>query len=94
MEWSNKLILILSSISLSFCSDVIIYKYIYVYIVRFKGENLSDIVSYIFVEGKNGNDDKDVYREKLSSFDKESKDPKFDEFFKQINAGYTPYQSS
>ena len=60
------------------------------YSVRFKGDNLADVLSYIFVEGKDDNDDKDVYKQKIANFDKELKDPDFDIFYKQINNGYTP----
>ena len=56
------------------------------YTVRCKGENLWDVLSFIFIEDKDGNKNKDIFKQKIDGFEQELKDPKFDTFYKQINS--------
>ena len=58
--------------------------------MRFKGDNLADILSFIFVEDqeskeKEDNADNNLYEERISAFNQELKDTEFDAFYKEIN---------
>ena len=56
--------------------------------MRFRGENIANILSYLFVDtAPNVKDGKD-YQAALRAFDSKVQDTDFDDFYKKINTGY------
>ena len=55
--------------------------------MRFKGDNIGDILSYLFVDNAPNLKSK-KYELSLKKFDTKIEDKDFDQFYKQINTGY------
>ena len=53
--------------------------------MRFKGNNLADVISWIFDDYGMHKPHRDAYRQKLKYFDQELRDSEFDRFYKMIN---------
>eukprot|EP01084_Bolivina_argentea_P297050 511688_1 len=56
--------------------------------MRFKGDNLGKILSYLFVESQQDEDRERTLGEQLAQFDQQVVDMKFEEFYAQIQCGY------
>ena len=55
--------------------------------MRFRGENIANILSYLFVDSVPNVKDK-KYESALKKFDAKIQDIDFDEFYRKINTGY------